>query len=50
MAITVLYEDNHLLAVVKPPGILSQEDDTGTTSREMYFSASFTVLTAWLAA
>ncbi len=29
MPITVLYEDNHLLAVVKPPGILSQEDDTG---------------------
>src|SRR4029453_19389624 len=29
MAITVLYEDNHVLAVVKPPGILSQEDDTG---------------------
>lgn len=25
----VLYEDNHLLAVVKPPGILSQADDTG---------------------
>ncbi|MBW7453511.1 RluA family pseudouridine synthase [Paenibacillus sepulcri] len=27
--LTVLYEDNHLLAVVKPPGVLSQEDDTG---------------------
>nr|WP_090573521.1 RluA family pseudouridine synthase [Paenibacillus sp. OV219] len=25
----VLYEDNHLLAVIKPPGILSQADDTG---------------------
>ncbi|UVI27792.1 RluA family pseudouridine synthase [Paenibacillus spongiae] len=25
----VLYEDNHLLAVVKPPGVLSQADDTG---------------------
>ena len=25
----VVYEDNHLLAVVKPPGMLSQEDDTG---------------------
>jgi 23S rRNA pseudouridine1911/1915/1917 synthase len=25
----ILYEDNHLLAVVKPPGILSQADDTG---------------------
>ncbi|WP_274650553.1 RluA family pseudouridine synthase [Paenibacillus humicola] len=25
----VLYEDNHLLAVVKPPGMLSQADDTG---------------------
>ncbi|MBW7474114.1 RluA family pseudouridine synthase [Paenibacillus oenotherae] len=24
----ILYEDNHLLAVVKPPGILSQADDT----------------------
>lgn len=25
----ILYEDNHLLVVVKPPGILSQEDATG---------------------
>ncbi|WP_219837683.1 RluA family pseudouridine synthase [Paenibacillus sp. R14(2021)] len=25
----VLYEDNHLLAVVKPPGMLSQGDETG---------------------
>ncbi|NBD27830.1 RluA family pseudouridine synthase [Paenibacillus glycinis] len=25
----VLYEDNHLLAVVKPPGMLSQADETG---------------------
>ncbi|MFC5648375.1 RluA family pseudouridine synthase [Paenibacillus solisilvae] len=25
----ILYEDNHLLAVVKQPGILSQADDTG---------------------
>lgn len=25
----VLYEDNHLLAVVKPPGLLSQADETG---------------------
>lgn len=24
----IVYEDNHLLAVVKPPGILSQADDT----------------------
>jgi 23S rRNA pseudouridine1911/1915/1917 synthase len=29
MSIQVLYEDNHVLAVVKPPGILSQADDTG---------------------
>lgn len=29
MSIAILYEDNHLLAVVKPPGILSQEDETG---------------------
>lgn len=29
MSIPVLYEDNHVLAVVKPPGILSQEDETG---------------------
>lgn len=29
MRIPVLYEDNHLLAVVKPPGIPSQEDETG---------------------
>lgn len=27
--IPVLYEDNHLLVAVKPPGILSQEDHTG---------------------
>ncbi|MFD0713614.1 RluA family pseudouridine synthase [Paenibacillus sp. GCM10027626] len=25
----ILYEDNHLLAVIKPPGILSQADQTG---------------------
>jgi 23S rRNA pseudouridine1911/1915/1917 synthase len=29
MLIKVLFEDNHVIAVVKPPGILSQEDDTG---------------------
>lgn len=29
MSIPVLFEDNHVLAVVKPPGILSQEDETG---------------------
>ncbi|NIK77681.1 23S rRNA pseudouridine1911/1915/1917 synthase [Paenibacillus castaneae] len=29
MSIPILYEDNHVLAVVKPPGILSQEDETG---------------------
>ncbi|WP_223829739.1 RluA family pseudouridine synthase [Paenibacillus arenilitoris] len=29
MPIPILYEDNHLLAVVKPPGVLSQEDETG---------------------
>ncbi|MBH5317878.1 RluA family pseudouridine synthase [Paenibacillus sp. GSMTC-2017] len=29
MRIKVLFEDNHLLAVVKPPGIPSQEDETG---------------------
>lgn len=29
MPIHVLYEDNHLLVVVKPPGIPSQEDETG---------------------
>lgn len=28
-AIQVLYEDNHLIAVVKPPGVLSQADRTG---------------------
>jgi len=27
--IEVLYEDNHLIAVVKPPGVPSQEDDSG---------------------
>lgn len=29
MSIPVLYEDNHVLIVVKPPGIPSQEDETG---------------------
>ncbi|MGO4544886.1 RluA family pseudouridine synthase [Paenibacillus sp. 2TAB23] len=29
MPIHILFEDNQILAVVKPPGILSQEDDTG---------------------
>lgn len=29
MPIPVLYEDNHLLAVVKPPGVPSQEDESG---------------------
>jgi 23S rRNA pseudouridine1911/1915/1917 synthase len=29
--IDILYEDNHLLAVNKPAGILSQEDHTGNT-------------------
>lgn len=28
-SLPILYEDNHLLAVIKPPGILSQADDTG---------------------
>lgn len=28
----VLYEDNHLIAVVKPAGVLSQGDKTGDTS------------------
>jgi len=27
--IPILYEDNHVLVVVKPPGLLSQGDDTG---------------------
>ena len=30
MEIPVLYEDNHLLVVDKPPGILSQSDGTGS--------------------
>ena len=29
MPIKILYEDNHVLVVVKPSGILSQEDHTG---------------------
>jgi 23S rRNA pseudouridine1911/1915/1917 synthase len=29
MTVAVLYEDNHLLVVVKPPGIPSQADETG---------------------
>jgi len=37
----ILYEDNHLLVVVKPPGILSQEDQTGTPDM-------LTILKAWL--
>lgn len=28
----VLYEDNHLLAVMKPPGLLTQGDKTGDTT------------------
>src|SRR5690606_9953494 len=28
-AIPILYEDNHIIVVEKPPGITSQEDDTG---------------------
>ncbi|QAY66093.1 RluA family pseudouridine synthase [Paenibacillus protaetiae] len=28
-AIPILFEDNHLLAVVKPPGVPSQEDESG---------------------
>ncbi|GGG58764.1 RluA family pseudouridine synthase [Paenibacillus radicis (ex Gao et al. 2016)] len=28
-SIEVLYEDNHMIAVVKPPGIPSQEDESG---------------------
>jgi hypothetical protein len=27
--IEILYEDNHIIVAVKPPGILSQEDKTG---------------------
>ncbi|WP_138751023.1 RluA family pseudouridine synthase [Paenibacillus sinopodophylli] len=29
MSIPILFEDNQILVVIKPPGILSQEDDTG---------------------
>jgi 23S rRNA pseudouridine1911/1915/1917 synthase len=29
MSLTVLYEDNHIIAVVKPAGILVQADETG---------------------
>ena len=25
----ILYEDNHLIAVIKPPGILSQAENSG---------------------
>ena len=32
MQLQVLYEDNHLIAVVKPSGILSQGDKTGDPS------------------
>ena len=31
MKIPVLYEDNHLLVVEKPPGLLSQSDQSGDT-------------------
>lgn len=30
--LTVLYEDNHIIAVVKPAGVLAQEDKTGSES------------------
>ena len=29
MEIPIIYEDNHLLVVIKPPNILSQGDHTG---------------------
>ena len=32
MQIKVLYEDNHLIAVVKPAGVLSQPDKSGDMS------------------
>ena len=32
MNINVLYEDNHIIAVVKPAGVLSQPDKTGDVS------------------
>lgn len=32
MKITVLYEDNHLIAVYKPSGVLTQGDETGDPS------------------
>lgn len=37
----ILYEDNHLLVVVKPPGVLSQEDQTRAPDM-------LTILKAWL--
>lgn len=59
MNFQVLYEDNHLIAVNKPAGVLVQGDETGDTplselvkryinemtSRAMCSSASFTELT-----
>lgn len=32
MELQVLYEDNHLIAVYKPSGVLVQEDDTGDST------------------
>ncbi|EXX86498.1 RluA family pseudouridine synthase, partial [Paenibacillus darwinianus] len=29
LRIPVLYEDNHVIAIIKPPGVPSQEDETG---------------------
>jgi 23S rRNA pseudouridine1911/1915/1917 synthase len=31
----ILYEDNHIIAVYKPAGILTQADKTGDTSLMM---------------
>jgi 23S rRNA pseudouridine1911/1915/1917 synthase len=32
LSLKILYEDNHLLCVEKPPGVLAQGDETGDTS------------------
>src|SRR3989338_558546 len=32
MSIKVVYEDNHLIAAVKPAGVLAQSDKTGDSS------------------
>lgn len=39
LELNVIYEDNHLIAAIKPPGIPAQGDDTGDLSMVEYVKA-----------